>query len=110
MNNDKPATPTDKRILVAAEMFNVHPRDLVGHYKFSFLLLPRFALTKALREVGLSSPRIGQIVRRDHTSVLYQLKQADNFMQRDPGYAKKVNQLISKFQEMKNQVEKFYEG
>lgn len=100
MSNAKPVNPTDTRVLLAAKMFNIHPRDLIGPYKYHFLMLPRYALTKALRMRGLTTPQIGRIVNRDHTTVLYQLKQADNFIQRDASYKKRVNELYLRLAEL----------
>ena len=84
---------TSDYVKAAAEMFCVHPRDLTGPYKFQFLLLPRFALSKALRMRGWTLPRIARLVNRDHTTVMYQIKQAELHMSRDAGYAAKVNAL-----------------
>lgn len=84
---------TSDYVKAAAEMFHVHPRDLIGPYKFHFLLLPRFALSKALRLRGWTLPRIGRLVNRDHTTVMYQIKQAEMHMERDAGYAAKVKAL-----------------
>ena len=89
--------PTDIRVLMAAKMFNIHPRDLIGHYRYGFLMLPRFALTKALRMRGISTPRIGKIVNRDHTTVLYQLKQIEYYLERHPAYKRKVEELYMEF-------------
>lgn len=100
MSNAKLVNPTDTRVLLAAQMFNIHPRDLVGPYKYDFLIKPRYALTKALRMRGLTTPQIGRIVNRDHTTVLYQLKQADNLIQRDAGYKKRINELYLKLSEL----------
>lgn len=105
MSNAKMISPTDNRlfddqVMIAAKMFSVHPRDLIGPYKFDFLMLPRFALTKALRMRGLSTPKIGKIVNRDHSSILYHIGQADYFMQRDPEYKKKIHQLYLKLSEL----------
>lgn len=109
MSNARPVNPTDTRILLAAKMFNIHPRDLVGPYKFGFLMLPRYALTKALRMRGLSTPKIGKIVNRDHSSVLHHIKQADYFMQRDTEYKKNVNKLYLRLAELQVETDDFYE-
>lgn len=77
----------------AAEMFCVHPRDLVGPYRFNFLMLPRFALYKALRMRGWSFPQIGRLLNRDHSTIIYGVSRADYYMERDPGYAAKVKAL-----------------
>lgn len=80
-------------VKAAAEMFHVHPRDLVSHYRFNFLMLPRFALYKALRLRGWSYPQIGRLLDRDHSTIIYGIQRADYYMERDPGYAAKVKAL-----------------
>ena len=74
-------------------MFCVHPRDLIGPYRFKFLMLPRFALSKALRMRGWTLPEIGRLMNRDHTTIIYQVKEAEYFMGRDPEYAAKIKAL-----------------
>lgn len=77
----------------AAEMFCVHPRDLVGPYRFNFLMLPRFALYKALRMRGWSYPQIGRFLNRDHSTIIHGVDRAEWKMERDAEYAAKVKAL-----------------
>ena len=78
----------------AAEMFCIHPRDLVGPYRYQFLLPARFALSKALRLRGWTLPAIGRLVNRDHTTIIYQIERADYYMERDAGFAAKIQALV----------------
>lgn len=80
-------------IVAAADMFCIHPRDLVSHYKFDFLMMPRFAVYKALRLRGWSYPQIGKALGRDHSTIIYGVRRADWQMERDPEYADKVKAL-----------------
>jgi len=82
-------------IKCGAEMFLVHPRDLVGPARFKFLMLPRFAVSKALRMRGYSLPHIGALMNRDHSSIIYQISRAEYHMERDPEYAAKINELAT---------------
>jgi chromosomal replication initiator protein len=82
-------------IVAAAETFNVHPRDLASHYKFDFLMRPRFALYKALRLRGWSYPQIGRALKRDHTTIIYGVSRADYYMERDAEYAEKIHRLAA---------------
>ena len=77
----------------AAEMFHIHPRDLIGPYRFKFLMSGRFALAKALRMRGWTLSEIGRLMNRDHTSIMYQVKEAEYWMSRDQAYADKVKAL-----------------
>lgn len=78
----------------ASELFCVHRRDILGPYRYNFLMPARFALCKALRERGLSFPHIGRVLNRDHSTVIYSVQRAEYMMERDSGYAKKVQTLI----------------
>lgn len=75
-------------------LFKIHPRDLVGPYRYQFLMPARFALAKALRLRGWTLPDIGKLMNRDHTSVIYQIQRAEYDMERNPGYAAKVQHLV----------------
>ena len=86
----------DSRVGIAADLFKIHPRDLIGPHKYQFLMLPRFALSKALRDNGWTFPAIGRLVNRDHTTVIYQIERAEYYMERDPAYRNKVKQLAER--------------
>lgn len=86
----------DQIIGIAADMFNVHPRDLVGPYKFKFLMQPRFALAKALRNNGWTYPAMGALMNCDHTTAIYRVRQADVFMERSQAYKARVQQLTER--------------
>ena len=77
------------------ELFKVHPRDLLGDYRFKFLMPARFALAKALRLRGWSYPQIGQALGYHHTTALYRVREADYRMGRDPAFAEKVHHLAT---------------
>lgn len=100
MTGTKAAEKIDDRVTLAAEIFNIHPRDLIGQARFAFLLLPRYGLAKALRMTGLSCLKVGKIVKRDHTSVLHQIDRAEYYMEKYPKYKAHVNNLYLKFAEL----------
>lgn len=74
----------------ASELFKVHPRDILSHSRFHFLLPARYALCTALRMQGLSFIRIGKLLGRDHSTVINAVKQAERMMVDDPTYREKV--------------------
>lgn len=80
-------------ILKASEMFDVHPRDLVGDPRFGFLIPARFAVYKALKLRGWSYAAIGRLMNRDHSTVIHGVTRADYMMERDSCYAAKVQEL-----------------
>lgn len=80
-------------ILACAELFNIHPRDLTGDYRYQFIVRARYALFLALRRRGWSYPRIGKLLKRDHSSVIHGVKRALYYSERDPEYAAKVETL-----------------
>lgn len=77
------------------EQFKVHPRDLMGDYRFKFLMKPRFALAKALRLRGWTYPQIGKALNAHHTSILYRVREADYHITKDPKFAEKVRAIAS---------------
>jgi len=78
----------------ASEMFNIHPRDIIGPAKFGFLMPARFAVYKALHLRGWSYPRIAKFMGgRDHTTILHGVRRAEYMMGRDVLYADKVKTL-----------------
>jgi chromosomal replication initiation ATPase DnaA len=79
--------------LECARLFNIHPRDLLGTYRFRFIVRARQALYLALRRRGWSYPAIGRFLSRDHSSVIYGTKMALHLSQRDPEYAAKIERL-----------------
>lgn len=47
---------------------------LMGRCRTHDLVLHRMALAKLLRKAGLTYPRIGQLMHRDHATIMYYLK------------------------------------
>lgn len=80
-------------IIKCSELFKIHPRDLLGRYRFDFIMPARFALYKALRMRGWSYPEIGRKFDRDHSTVIYGVKRAEYMMLKDAEYAAKVVEL-----------------
>jgi chromosomal replication initiator protein len=77
-----------------AELFDVHPRDLVSDARFGFLIPARFALYKTLHMRGWSYSRIGrELGGRDHATVIHGVNRADYMMEKDPDYTRKVELL-----------------
>lgn len=76
-----------------AELFLIAPRDLVGRYRFDFVMRARFALYLALRLQGRSYQNIGKIVDRDHSTIMNGVDRAEWFFKRDSVFAQRVQEL-----------------
>jgi len=85
----------DELIAETCRLFHVHPRDLVGDYRFDFLMPARFALAKALRLRGWTYPQIGRELGRDHSTIIYRVREAEYRMGKDPSYAEKIHHLAT---------------
>lgn len=71
------SAPTrDCKILsVAATMFGISVRELVGPGREAILVLAReYAATRLRYELGRSYPQIGAVLRRDHATVINLLR------------------------------------
>lgn len=76
--------------------FDVHKSDLLGNYKFGFLIPPRFALYKILRARGMSLPQIGRWCGgRDHTTIIHGIKRAEYMMEKNKEYCTKIEKAIN---------------
>lgn len=77
----------------ASELFDVHPKDIVGCARYQFIMPARFAVWKALKGRGWSYVRIGRMFDRDHSTILHGVRKADYLAERDADYAQKIEEL-----------------
>ena len=77
------------------ELFDVHPRDLVSDARFGFLMPARFALYKSMHMRGMAYTEIGRRCGRDRSTITHGAKRAEYMMEKDPDYARKVNELAT---------------
>jgi chromosomal replication initiation ATPase DnaA len=73
-------------IKIAAKHYNTTPQHLKAK--------GRFAVYKALRVRGATYSDIGRWMLRDHSTIMYGVKQADKLMQ-DPVYRDLVERMIN---------------
>lgn len=83
--------PAQHKILTPAPVANVlrHAAEYCGGDPFTSCArgkMARWAVMLALRNQGLSFPRIGRIVNRDHTTVIYGVNQARLLRSRDADF------------------------
>ena len=64
------------------ESYNVEIKDILGDKRNQELILPRHMIMYLLKkEAGLSFPKIGKIMKRDHTSVIHAYKKINRLLQ-----------------------------
>lgn len=83
--------PFPALVAAAADAFGVSPEALLSRRKTKDLAQPRHALSFfAHRTLGLSSNRIGRLIGRDHTTVLYSLERHQAMMKASAAYRAQV--------------------
>lgn len=80
-------------IQLVASRFRVIPADITGLSRKHILVDARCAVVILLRERGLSLPRIGDLLNRDHSSILHLLRTAGKRSERNPMILKAVAAL-----------------
>lgn len=84
----------DEIVIEAGQMFKVHHKDILGRYRYGFILPARFAVYKALNQRGWSLSKVGRYFKRDHTTIMHGVARADYIAGRDAEYAKKIAHLV----------------
>jgi chromosomal replication initiation ATPase DnaA len=62
---------TRSLIIPILKKYGVDWETMISHRRLGHLIIPRFEIYTVLRDNGYSSPRIGMICNRDHTSILH---------------------------------------
>ena len=81
-------------IRLIAQHFGVSFDELVSERKTKALMPARFAVYTILNKRGISASRIGRIMNRDHSTVLYGIKKFELMMKEDRSLAAFVVQAI----------------
>ena len=79
----------------AAAAFGTTVEALIGPRRFKRLTAPRQAAAWALRQIGLTLMEIGEILHRDHTTIIASIEQAERRAAADKEYALILKVLIS---------------
>lgn len=85
-NRRKPVL-TDKTTLVVrsvGEAMGIHPRDILGLSQCEEIVEARAVVATILRRGGMSYPRIGERLGRDHSSVLNLVRRIPVYAERNP--------------------------
>ncbi len=84
----------------AAEFFAVPVVELTGRSRSAKIALPRQIVMYVMREeLGTSLPQIGQILDRDHTTVMHGIDRVVTEMERDPNLAQTVGAFRNRLYE-----------
>lgn len=81
-NSNLPAYPDaalgERVVAAVAEATNIRAEDFLSYRRKEHLVRARRILCTALRSLDFSTPEIGAVVDRDHSSVLHSLRTADD--------------------------------
>lgn len=74
-------------VMRAAEITGYPPATIVSPIRSGSVVLVRFAVIRTARRAGYSSPQIGKVINRDHSSIIHGEKRAEGLMQTCPSFA-----------------------
>lgn len=78
-------TPREESLKIikeTANKYNLTSEQLIGHSRFKQLILARHEAFYLLQRKGLSTPQIGRLMNRDHSTVIYGIREHMNRMER----------------------------
>lgn len=85
--HDDPLYPS-RAIKLAAELAGANVKQLLSDWRSPKVLVhARWALAKAMRKRGASTVQIGRRLNRDHSTILYALRQAETHERINPEFA-----------------------
>lgn len=83
-------------VTACAAEFNITLEQLIGESRQAPIVLARFAaMALASRLLGYSLPRIGRLLRRDHTTVLNGIRRITAMAEDDPALAARLDRLAA---------------
>ena len=82
-------------IRVVCDLFGVAVADLMSPRRYKRLTPARQAAAWALRQVGLSLVEVGGLLQRDHTTIIYSVRQAEALARVDAAYAARLRILAA---------------
>ena len=75
-----PLTRAQKTMRMVCELFDITKAQLLGPCRIAHLVDARqFAVVRLSRDLGLSTSTIGNLLNRDHTSIMHLLRRAKMF-------------------------------
>ena len=86
----------DTLVAHAADLFGIAMRDILSNRRALPYCKARWALMRALRDGReCSLPHIGEVLNRDHTTIMHGLTRAQELYATDPDYAEKCDRLLA---------------
>lgn len=77
----------------AARRTGVHERDILGNARFKFVVHARWAVMAGLHRRGWSYARIGKLMKKDHTTIMYGVHKVNELVQHDSKFASIVDDI-----------------
>lgn len=84
---------SSRALKVAAEAVGANPEQLRKNWREKPLVRARWAFMIAMRKRGASTKRIGNVLHRDHTTVIYALRKALPLVAQDPYFSDLVRRV-----------------
>lgn len=79
----------------AAQLSFIRVEQIQSDERFKHLVRTRWAVMAALHERGMSYKAIGRRLRRDHSTVMYGVRQAEYHAQRSPAFRALIEQVAA---------------
>ena len=95
-------TPHQAVIQAASEVFEIGPKDLLGHSRIHDIAHARQAAVYAMRQLraGMSTGMIGRLFDRDRATVIHAERVTQERIDADDAFAGKVDQMVVRAQEL----------
>lgn len=86
-----------KIIDVVCDVFSLADWEIFSDRREPWFVMARHAAAYLFRELtAMSYPEIGRALKRDHTTIIYAVKRAEERAQQDPDFAAKLSQCFDK--------------
>lgn len=89
----KALMPVRRIVEQATRIFALGPNEICGPRRLAYVTMARNAVYLVAWDTGWSTPSIGRIVNRDHSTVLHGRNVARRDVERNPEYAARVQEL-----------------
>ena len=89
------AADPNKVIELVSRETGVHRRDILGSYRYGFCIEARVTVAEILWRKELTSPQIGKVLGRDHSTVLSMLRRFPVYAERKPALLAIVERLAA---------------
>lgn len=91
----RPHPQEDAIIANVSRDMGVHQRDIIGHYRYPFVVDARVVCVMLMHRVGMSYSAIGRRMDRDHTTISYLVRGFGERAKRKPLLAATVERLAA---------------